>query len=79
MSPQLQAIEEQALLLTPEDRETLVELLLQSLRQEALPEIDPAWIAEVEKRYAEYKSGEVEGIPAEQIFDDVRRELGWSA
>lgn len=79
MSPQLQAIEEQALLLTPEDRETLVELLLQSLRQEALPEIDPAWIAEVEKRYAEYKSGAVEGIPAEQIFDDVRRELGWSA
>jgi len=79
MGSLLQTVEEQALLLTPRERETLVERLLQSLRQEVLPVIEPAWIEEIEKRYLEYKSGEVEGIPAEEVFTDIRRELGWLA
>ncbi len=78
MSPQLLKVEEQALLLPPEDREALVERLLQSLREDVLPEIDPAWIQEADRRYREYKEGRVEGIAAEQVFEDIQRELGWS-
>ncbi len=49
MSPQLLKVEEQALLLPPEDREALVERLLKSLREDVLPEIDPAWIQEADQ------------------------------
>lgn len=78
MSAQLLKVEEQALLLPPEDREALVDRLLRSLHEEALPEIDRAWIVEAERRYRDYKEGRVEGIPAEQVFDDIEQELGWS-
>ncbi len=79
MSPQLLKIEEQAMLLPAEDREALVERLLRSLRREGLPEVDPAWIDEAERRYREYRDGYVEGIPAEQAFEEIRQELGWSS
>ncbi|HEX9737087.1 MAG TPA: addiction module protein [Thermoanaerobaculia bacterium] len=78
MSAQLLKVEEQALLLPPEDREALVDRLLRSLQEEALPEIDPAWIAEAKRRYCDYREGRVDGIPAEQVFDDIEQELGWS-
>ena len=79
MSPELLKVEEQALLLSPGDREALVERLLGSLGQEGVPEIDPAWIAEAERRYREYKEGRVEGIPGERVFEEIRQELGWSS
>ncbi len=77
MSPQLQRIEEDALLLPTEEREHLVERLLKSLQKEALSGIDPAWIAEAERRYQELKSGQVQAVPADGLFDQIRQELGW--
>ncbi len=77
MSPQLQRIEEDALLLPAEEKEHLVERLLQSLQSEALAAIDPAWIAEAERRYRELKSGQVQAVPGDGFFDQVRQELGW--
>ncbi len=77
MSPQLQKIEEDALLLPAEEREQLVERLLRSLQSETLSAIDPAWIAEAERRYQELKSGEVQAIPGDGLFDQIRQELGW--
>ncbi len=66
MNPKLSEVDKQALLLPPGDRE-------------AVPEIDPAWIAEAERRYREYKEGRVEGIPGERVFEEVRQELGGSS
>ncbi len=77
MSPQLQKIEEDALLLPTEEREHLVEKLLQSLRSEALSAIDPSWITEAERRYREVKSGQVQPVPGDGLFDQIRQELGW--
>ncbi len=77
MSPQLQKIEEDALLLSAEEKEHLVERLLQSLQSETLSAIDPAWITEAERRYQELKSGEVQAIPGDGLFDQIRQELGW--
>ena len=80
MSPQLQRIEEEeALLLRPEDRERLVEQLLRSLRGSAEAETDPDWIAEAERRYREVKSGQVQAIPGDGLFDLVCQELGWQS
>ena len=77
MTPQLQRIEEEALLLPPEDREHLVERLLRSLQRSVEHEVDPAWIVEAERRYREYRSGQVQAIPGDGLFDGVRQELGW--
>ncbi len=77
MSPQLQRIEEDALLLSRDDREHLVESLLRSLHDESVSGIDPAWIAEAERRYLEVKSGQVPAVPGEGLFGQIRQELGW--
>ena len=68
MSTQLQKIEEQALLLPPNDREILVQRLLYSLDNAPLTDIDEAWIREAEKRYRDYK----EGLTNQR---DTRREI----
>ncbi len=77
MSPLLQKIEKDALLLPAEEKEHLVEKLLQSLHSETLSTIDPAWITEAERRYREVKSGQVQAVPGDGLFDQIRQELGW--
>lgn len=76
MSPQLQRIEEEALLLPPEDREHLVERLLRSLQRNAEVTIDPVWLAEAERRYRDYRSGQAQAIPGDGLFDQIRQERG---
>ena len=79
MSPHLKEIEEQALLLPPEDKEVLIQRLVNSLDNAPLTDVDEAWIEEAEKRYKEYKEGVTKGIPGEKIFAAIRRELGWQS
>jgi len=59
---------EQGKALTPEDRSRLVDLLLESLHEPAVADIDAAWEAEIERRLAEYDSGKVQAIDAEVVF-----------
>jgi len=47
------------------------------LENEALSDIDEAWIEVAEKRFAAYKAGERQGIPGDRIFSDIREELDW--
>ncbi len=77
MSPQLQHIEEQALRLSPEDRESLAGILVQSLEDSPTSEIDASWIEEAEQRYQKWRAGETDGILSEKFFQEVRRDLGW--
>lgn len=79
MSPQLSNIEAQALQLSPMEREVLAERLLTSVENETLSNIEQAWIEEAEKRYSVYKRGVSQGIPGEQIFRQIREELGWQS
>jgi len=71
----LAQITEEALSLPSDDRATLAERLLQSLGDEELSDIDEAWIEEAEKRYQELKEGKVVGIPAHEVFTQIREEL----
>jgi putative addiction module component (TIGR02574 family) len=59
--------------LAPADRERLVDQLLESLNEPASTELDAAWEAEIERRLAEYDSGAVQAIDAEQVLVKARR------
>jgi putative addiction module component (TIGR02574 family) len=64
---------EQARALEPGERSRLVELLLESLQESPLAEIEAAWAQEVERRVAAYKRGEVETYAPEDVFAEARR------
>ena len=59
--------------LAPEDRSRLVELLLESLHEAPMAEIEAAWSAEIVQRVAAYERGEVETYAAEDVFAEARR------
>jgi putative addiction module component (TIGR02574 family) len=58
--------------LAPEDRERLVDQLLESLNEPAVAELDQAWEAEIERRLAQYDRGEVQAVDAEEVFAKAR-------
>lgn len=60
MSPQFHRIEEEALLLSLEERELLVERLLRSLQDSGETVIDQSWIAEATHRYRGGKKGQIQ-------------------
>ncbi len=64
---------DRGLSLTPEDRSRLVELLLESLHEPPLSEVEAAWDGEIAKRLAAYDRGEVETFAAEEVFAEARR------
>lgn len=70
-------IEAMALALPSEERERLAALLLDSLEDDWVKDVDPATLAEWERRYQELKSGKVKGVPREEFLPHIRRELGW--
>ena len=59
--------------LAPEDRERLVEQLLESLNEPAAAELNAAWEAEIERRLADYDRGDVHAVDAEDVFAKARR------
>jgi putative addiction module component (TIGR02574 family) len=64
---------ERGRLLDPADRSRLVELLLDSLHEPTPSNIESAWDAEIVRRVAAYKRGEVETFAADDVFADARR------
>ncbi len=59
--------------LAPEDRSRLVELLLESLHEPPLSDIEAAWDAEIVRRVDAYRSGDVPTYAAEDVFAEARR------
>ena len=59
--------------LAPEDRSRLVDLLLESLHEPPLVEIEAAWEQEIQKRVAAFERGEVATFAAEDVFAEARR------
>src|ERR671919_683559 len=52
---------------------TLAEILLESLHEAPLSEIDAAWRHEIEERVAAYDRGEIQTYAAEDVFAEARR------
>lgn len=58
---------EEAMKLDPQERATLVRLLIEALDAEIEEGVDEAWRAEIERRMAELDAGSVETIPWEEV------------
>jgi putative addiction module component (TIGR02574 family) len=58
---------EEAMKLDPQERATLVRLLIEALDAEIEEGVDEAWRAEIERRMAELDAGSVEAIPWEEV------------
>ncbi len=67
---------EDALALPTDSRVELVEQLLASLNLPTQAEIDRLWAVEAERRIAQIARGEVQLVPAEQVFAAVRDKYG---
>ena len=73
MADILKELERQAKALTPEERARLAEVLLESLQDAPLADIEAAWQHEIEQRVAAYDRGELQTISAEEVFAEARR------
>lgn len=73
MSDMLKELEQQAQALTPEERARLAEVLLESLHDAPLADIEAAWDREIEQRVAAYDRGELQAFSAEDVFAEARR------
>ena len=74
MAHSLAEVKNQALQLPSEDRARLAVDLLASLEEsmESAEEIEKLWIAEAERRFQELRGGGVQGIPAREVFTELR-------
>ena len=72
MSEHAEAVLKQALTLSLKDRLTLVEKLLASLDQSD-PVIDQLWATEAEDRISDYEAGEIETVPAQEVFKKFKK------
>ena len=59
--------------LPPADRSRLVDLLLESLHEAPLVEVEAAWDQEVERRLAAYDRGELQSLDGEAVLAKARR------
>ena len=73
MSALLAKLEQQACTLLPEERAQLAEVLLESLHDSSLSEIESEWEREIEKRVAAFDRGELQTYPAVDVFAEARR------
>ena len=72
MSRTVDDIAAEALGLPLTARAELVTRLLDSLDDLSEEEVDQLWAEEAERRYAEYKAGRIEAVPAEEVFTRLR-------
>ena len=73
MSDTLKELEQQARSLSAEERAELVEMLLDSLREAPLAEIEAAWDREIAERAEAYDRGELKTFSAEDVFAEAKR------
>jgi putative addiction module component (TIGR02574 family) len=58
--------------LGPEERSRLIDILLESLHEHNIVDVDAAWELEIERRLVEYDGGKVSGLDAEDVFSKAR-------
>jgi len=73
MADPLADLMERARSLEPEDRIRLVELLLDSLHDEPIADVEAAWEEEIRRRVEAFECGEVKTYAAEDVFAEARR------
>jgi putative addiction module component (TIGR02574 family) len=59
--------------LAPGDRSRLIDLLLASLQESPLGEVEAAWDEEAERRLGAHDSGQVQSVDGEEVLAEARR------
>ena len=59
--------------LAPQERSHLIDLLLVSLQERPIAEVDAAWDQEVERRLDSYDRGETQSIDGEEVLAEAGR------
>jgi putative addiction module component (TIGR02574 family) len=72
MNDQLVELVERGKALAPQDRSRLVDLLLESLHEAPLAEVQAAWDEEAERRFAAYDRGEIQAMDGEEVLARAR-------
>jgi putative addiction module component (TIGR02574 family) len=85
MTPTLERLKQEITGLSQKERAELAAFLVDSLDAAELAELDgdlddgtpeeiqAAWRMEIERRLAQIRSGTVKGIPAEEVFAEMRK------
>lgn len=61
------------------DRLELIEALWDTVSPDSLPALNDEWVAEIQRRSAEYDAGSVQTVPWEQVRADAMRRAGVTA
>lgn len=72
MAATIEELEAQASKLAPEDRARLAYAILMSLDGIEEGDIEEVWRAEVKARLAAYQRGEIDAVPAAEVFEKAR-------
>jgi putative addiction module component (TIGR02574 family) len=75
MAKTIEDIENEIRSLSADDRMHLLRDLIADLDGSMDKDAEKAWLEEAERRYKEVKAGEVELIPAEEVFAQARARL----
>ena len=75
MAKTVEDIENEIRSLSTDDRMHLLRDLIADLDGPMDKNVEKAWLDEAERRYKELKEGEVELIPAEEVFSQARARL----
>ena len=73
MNDQVIELAQRGKALTTDERSRLVDILLASLHEPLIAEVEAAWEVEIERRLAAYDRGEGKAIDAEEVFGKARR------
>ena len=73
MRDQVAELAERGRNLAPEDRSRLVDMLLESLHEASVAEVEAAWDVEVEHRLAAHDRGEMLSTDGEEVLAKARR------
>jgi len=75
MARPLAKIQEEIRTLSASDKEALLRLLWEELDGPSDPDVDAAWLEEVRRRGQEIDAGQVELVPADQVFRKLEASL----
>jgi putative addiction module component (TIGR02574 family) len=75
MARAITEIEEEIRRLPPKAQERLLHVLLEELDGPPDPDVEAAWLDEVQRRSRELDEGSVKTIPAREVFANLRERL----
>jgi len=76
MNTDTRKLEKQAQGLSPEERAQLAMALIESLDQGRDEDVEELWLDEAERRLEGYRTGRIEAIPANEVFEKIEKKLG---